>query len=86
MAGVRKALSTVRGVAARSPRLHMEEPMRAPFAAAVKFLREAAYGIDTMSAVMHGSRPSVPPYPPPIVFSPPGSGSAGSQRRTPGGR
>jgi hypothetical protein len=28
-----------------------------------------AYGIDSMSAVYHGRTPSVPPYPPPSVFS-----------------
>jgi hypothetical protein len=45
--------------------------MRAQLATLIRVCREVAYGIDSMSAVYHGRRPSVPPYPPPSVFSVP---------------
>ncbi|EST38964.1 hypothetical protein N566_04595 [Streptomycetaceae bacterium MP113-05] len=58
--------------------------MRASWTTMLRLCREVAYGIDSMTAVRHGSQPGVPPYPPPSLFSSPsvpfGSHAAGGSR------
>jgi hypothetical protein len=43
--------------------------MHASLRTLVRVAREVAYGVDSLHALMHGTRPAVPPYPPPSVFS-----------------
>jgi len=57
--------------------------MRAPLSSLIRVLREIAYGIDSMHALMHGSQPAVPPYPPPSLFNVPVT-SGGPGPRQPG--
>ncbi|MFR9676051.1 hypothetical protein [Streptomyces sp. TR02-1] len=42
--------------------------MRASWTHMLRFCREVAYGIDSMSALRHGRQPGVPPYLPPSLF------------------
>lgn len=59
--------------------------MRAPVPSFVRVMREIAYGINAMHALMHGSRPPVPPYPPPSLCNVPVA-SGGPGPRAPGAR
>lgn len=45
--------------------------MRVSWTYIIRVCREVAYGIDSVSAIRHGQRPAVPPYPPPSLFSAP---------------
>ncbi|OEU94781.1 hypothetical protein [Streptomyces oceani] len=42
--------------------------MRAPFYNVLRVCKEVAYGVNTMSAIRHGQRPSPPPYLPPSLL------------------